>query len=1187
MKPIRLTLAGLQSYREKQEIDFEQLCEGGVFGIFGPTGSGKSSILDAMTLALYGKVERAAKGTQGILNQEENTLAVSFTFELDGAGGAMRYRVERGFKRTGGVSATCHLCRLIEIRPEGEVVLADKLTDVNRAIEERLGLTMDDFTRAVVLPQGKFAEFLSLAGKDRRQMLQRLFGLERYGDRLMQRLNARVQTAETELAETLAEQQGLGDASAEARAAAAAAREAAEKAAAASRAELASAEEAFAALRQVRERVEERRALEARREQLQADAPRIAALEAELRRMEAAERLQPALEAADTAAREQREAADRLAAAERGHAARKEAAAAAESAWAEAEREAAEAEPRYALRLEQLAQAEALEREAADLAAETADGERRLAEADERMRGFEAQAAKAASLLERAAARQQELRERLKAVELTPEERQSWMAAAAQAEQLRAASARLAEAENELKQAEQAAVRSRETVREAESRLAARRRQAAQLHGRADALIARLHVLDETLAQEGKRLPERLDALRERARETERRLLAARLAATLADGQPCPVCGALEHPHPHRPDADPADEGAALEELIRRGGRLADELGALRLETAGLLQQAGQTNRLLSEAAAAAYAETRHAAISAEAEAAAAVREAARQAAAAWTTADAAGTDFPAATEPGAILTSMPELMLEPESAREAAAALDAAAALAESARRHAAEIETEGRALAREAEALIRELAEAERTLSRLAAEADALAAAREAAQARCRDAAAARDALLDTWRGRFHALAPEDADAAVREWERRDREAQETRQALERSVPFIEEQQNLAREAQHGMQEARLEREVQRERLEGRRKALADLQARLEAWTGGRPAAELIRKTRMEADALRARLAECRQRRDEASALLQQAAEQRASAAEAAQSAAARLAEAERRLQEQLAPSGFRDAEEARTVLAALPGKAAAAAEIEAHREALRQIEAGLAHIDEVLQGRSVSEEEWRAAGERLAEAKARNEAALAAAATAARDAEELERKAARWTELDNRRRELQALTGRLAKLQSVFRGNAFVEFVAEAQLEQVCRAASERLGFLTKQRYALELDSAGGFVIRDDASGGMRRPVSTLSGGETFLASLALALALSGQIQLRGRHPLQFFFLDEGFGTLDPELLETVITALERLHTDNLAVGVISHVPELRARLPRRLIVEPAEPPGAGSRVRLETL
>lgn len=150
-----------------------------------------------------------------------------------------------------------------------------------------------------------------------------------------------------------------------------------------------------------------------------------------------------------------------------------------------------------------------------------------------------------------------------------------------------------------------------------------------------------------------------------------------------------------------------------------------------------------------------------------------------------------------------------------------------------------------------------------------------------------------------------------------------------------------------------------------------------------------------------------------------------------------------------------------------------------------------------------------------------------------------------------------------------------------------MAEEQLEQVTAIAAERLQRLTRHRYSLELDSQGGFLIRDDANGGVRRPVATLSGGETFLTSLSLALALSAQIQLRGEYPLRFFFLDEGFGTLDAELLDMVISALEKLHTQQLAVGVISHVQEIRTRLPRRLIVEPAEPSGRGTRVRLETM
>ena len=1170
MKPIRLTLAGLQSYREKQEVDFTRLCEGGVFGIFGPTGSGKSTILDAMTLALYGKVERAAKGTQGIMNQMENTLSVSFTFELADAEGTKRFRVERGFKRVGDASITCHLCRFVEVRPEGDAVLAERLADVNRCVEERIGLTMDDFTRAVVLPQGKFAEFLSLGGKDRRQMLQRLFALERYGDELLQRLSRRAQETGAELARTAAEQRGLGDASEAARTAAAEARRLAAEAAATARAELAAAEAAHAGLRQVRERELERRTLAARREALLADAPRIAKLEAELARLEQAERLAPVIGAWDEARRERLEAESRHAEAERRHAERKAAAEAAEAAWAAAEREASEAEPRMAARLEQLSHAEALEREAAAVAREAEEGRLRLAEAEERMRACQAQAAKAADTLKRAAARQLELREQLKTVELSAEERASWMAAAAQAEQLRAAASRLNEAERELTRAEQALAGAREAALEAERRREALARQAEALLGRAAGMIRRLDALEAGVRRDAERLPEVVAALRERVREAERRQLAARLAATLRDGQPCPVCGALDHPRPHAPEPGEAgDDGGEAEALVLRGERLARELGDLRVSAGALLRQAVQTARRLGEAVGFAPDAT-----GADADGFAdAWREAA---------ASIAAPDTLSAGEP-----ALSAAVSDGDTGASPASVLETASARAAESHRLFGLIETEWRSLDREADELARALAEADRALSRAAAEAGASAAAAEAVRQRHREAAGAHRTLLDAWSGRFPALEPERAGEAIREWERRDREAQEIREKLERSVPFVEEQQKLAQEAERGMHEARLEREVWRERLESRSRKLEEMRDRLASWTGGRPAAELIAETRREAEALRARLADCRQRRETEATLLQQAAESRASAAEVAQSSAAREQEALRRLREQLEASDFRDAEDARAALEALPRKAEIAAEIEAHREAMRQIEAGIAHIDEVLRGRSVSDDEWRAGEERLEAAKARVEEALAAAAKAERDLEELERKAARWAELESRRLELEELAGRYAKLQSVFRGNAFVEFVAEAQLEQVCRAASERLGFLTKRRYALELDSAGGFVVRDDASGGMRRPVSSLSGGETFLASLALALALSGQIQLRGRHPLQFFFLDEGFGTLDPELLDTVVTALERLHTESLAVGVISHVPELRARLPRRLIVEPADPAGGGSRVRLETL
>ena len=155
---------------------------------------------------------------------------------------------------------------------------------------------------------------------------------------------------------------------------------------------------------------------------------------------------------------------------------------------------------------------------------------------------------------------------------------------------------------------------------------------------------------------------------------------------------------------------------------------------------------------------------------------------------------------------------------------------------------------------------------------------------------------------------------------------------------------------------------------------------------------------------------------------------------------------------------------------------------------------------------------------------------------------------------------------------------------RGNSFVEYISEERLRYIAQEASQTLAMLTKYRYSLELDTGQGFVVRDNANGGVCRAVSTLSGRD-LLTSLSLALALSKQIQLKGQSPLEFFFLDEGFGTLDSGLLDIVVDALERLSCKERIIGVISHVPELKNRIARRLIVEPPSMGGKGSRVFME--
>ncbi|MEU4573227.1 SMC family ATPase [Nonomuraea sp. NPDC023979] len=138
---------------------------------------------------------------------------------------------------------------------------------------------------------------------------------------------------------------------------------------------------------------------------------------------------------------------------------------------------------------------------------------------------------------------------------------------------------------------------------------------------------------------------------------------------------------------------------------------------------------------------------------------------------------------------------------------------------------------------------------------------------------------------------------------------------------------------------------------------------------------------------------------------------------------------------------------------------------------------------------------------------------------------------------------------------------------RANAFERWLCAEALALLVATASDTLRELSDGQYELVLGSRSEIEVIDHAEAGMRRSARTLSGGETFQAALALALALSGTVA-RG---LESIFLDEGFGTLDPATLDTVATTLERLASgQERMVGVVTHVPALAERVPVRFEV-----------------
>lgn len=152
----------------------------------------------------------------------------------------------------------------------------------------------------------------------------------------------------------------------------------------------------------------------------------------------------------------------------------------------------------------------------------------------------------------------------------------------------------------------------------------------------------------------------------------------------------------------------------------------------------------------------------------------------------------------------------------------------------------------------------------------------------------------------------------------------------------------------------------------------------------------------------------------------------------------------------------------------------------------------------------------------------------------------------------------------------------------------YVLAARLEEIAAAATVRLAVMTDGRYTIEHSDAGAkgqkrggleLLIVDGWTGQSRHP-ATLSGGETFLASLALALGLADVVSAEaGGARLETLFVDEGFGSLDPSSLDMVLDVLDRLRDGGRAVGIVSHVTELRQRIPAQLHVVKAR---GGSRV-----
>lgn len=1162
MKPIKLKIKGLNSFIEEQTIDFEKLTDRGLFGIFGPTGSGKSTVLDGITLALYGEV---ARKSSNFINTNVDSMNVSFQFQISGAN-AKKYVVEREFKKdkkTGNPRTAG--CKIIDITGSATEVIAEGVKPVNAKCKEILGLSLDDFTRTVVLPQGKFSEFLKLEGKERREMLERLFNLQKYGDNLSRKLNAEISKEKTENSVLLGELKGYEHISEEKLKEKNEELDLVKIKLEALNKELRIIEKAYKENEELWKLQLELKEHKVQEEKLREQGLEIEKDKVKIKLGESALKVMPYIVAYEETLKEIEKAKVELNILKGKLEQLKIGKDEAEKQILLARERKDKDLPTLKIKEERVQEA-IKEKESLDkLVQEITSGRKRYNELRVQYSKDKENIdniSKKIDLLSGDIKELEEKSEGLKVDEDLKKKVQQGIRLSDNHKNLvknvETAKVKIDNTEKDINKAEvdeknlhgqlqEKTLLLNENQRKLEGLikncpgeskdlidinnvLVESREKWTKFHlyskeiTDGNALIITLKANLENKRKEKETLDILLNDLKQKYKSLERENLAHILREELRQGESCPVCGSVEH-HKENIELIESKDLAHIDNEVNDKENLLRnvEQELARLET-----------RLLGE------------------EEKVKVKE---------LDLESLGVEFKN--------TSVEEIQGKYDNLQKALNEYE----------RNKEILEKSIKSLTEEKYVLETKVSEAKTVISENTKQLVQIKAEYDNGIANLEVASTSLNTVKVEIGVEDFEKKNDEILKAESEREKLSNEIKLHRlniDGLSKNKELIQVELNKISEEGKEVAGALAEKEKQKdEKVQSIKNKVGDevdllsLQQRI------------IREIKI----IEVNYNKAEDNKNNIDKEYQQCSDSLIQLEGKEKSLQNSCVLSRANLDASLKEEHFESIENVKVNTISKHEIGILKDTVDRYNESVSKVKGAIESIDNKISGRSITEEQWNQCKEvklvKEEEIKSQDKIKITFEG-------EVKFILTKMEELKGLLKKKEALDYKLSlldDLEKLFKGKKFVEYVATTQLKYVSMEASKKLKEITNGNYGLEVDENGKFIIRDYKNGGAARDASTLSGGETFLASLALALALSAQIQLKGTAPLELFFLDEGFGTLDDNLLEVVMSSLEKIHNNKLKVGIISHVESIKNRVPVKLMITPAESGKGGSKVKIE--